>query len=137
MGASLDNDRSPDGGLGQIVSINVTPFVDVVLVLLIIFMVTAPMLVKQMIQVNLPQANSGTAAVDESVGLAVTASGLYMLNGVVMDLENIRAALNNYQSTAQIIISADKESRHGSVVEVLDLVRSLGFTRLAFQVERQ
>ena len=62
---------------------SISPFVDVVLVLLVIFMVTVPMMVQQVLEVKLPSAESSDTAAPETIGLAVTAKGQFLLNGKI------------------------------------------------------
>src|SRR3954468_17241195 len=112
-GAGLSDEISP------ISSINVTPFVDVVLVLLVIFMVTAPVLMTDAIGIHLPKAQSGDQTLSTSLGIAVTKNGQILLNGQPVAPEalatEVRQALERDRE-AQAIISADADARHADVV---------------------
>jgi len=136
MAGSVSN---PDD-IGPISDINVTPFVDVVLVLLVIFMVTAPVLVKDSFGIRLPKAASADQKAKEStLGVAVTRQGQILLNGQVITEDALKTAIQTalaQDAEAQAIISADIEARHGDVVRALDLVKTAGITRFAIQIER-
>lgn len=73
MAARLSSDESDE--FSTISEINVTPFVDVVLVLLVIFMVTAPMLVKEIMEIRLPRTDTGDGQVVQTLGIAINREG--------------------------------------------------------------
>lgn len=120
-------------------AINVTPFVDVVLVLLVIFMVTAPLLSKDVLGISLPKANNGEQKIIKSFGVAVTAQGHLLLNGQLISPESLvtsaRQALVD-DPEIRALISADGEARHSDVVHAIDLVRTAGLIHFALQVEK-
>ena len=125
--------------LTTISAINVTPFVDVVLVLLVIFMVTAPILTKDVFGITLPKAANGEQKVIKSLGIAVTKQGQILLNGELTSPESLvetarQALVTNPE--VQALISADGEAHHADVVRAIDLVRSAGLARFALQVEK-
>ncbi len=126
--------------LDGINDINITPFVDVVLVLLVIFMVTAPMMMKDIIGLKLPKAASTDAQSFSTLAIAVTKTGQFLLNGELITDEVLRercqtAAQKNPE--VQAIISADIQTFHGDVVKAIDLVKSAGVSQFAIQVEKQ
>lgn len=134
MGAS--SSRNDGGPLSEI---NVTPFVDVVLVLLVIFMVTAPALVKDMIGLRLPQAANSELKAADTLGVAVTKSGQALLNGQLLSLSELEGEVRKAiqaQPQVQGLISADRDARHGDVIQVVDALRNAGLQKFAFQVER-
>ncbi len=137
--AGLDSSSSSEES-GLMSSINITPFVDVVLVLLVIFMVTAPMLIKDILELNLPKTVSGDGQVVETLGIAVNRDGNILLNGQITDdsglQEAARVALAK-NSESQAIISADKEVVYGRVVKVIDLLKTAGLNKFAVQIERE
>ena len=120
--------------------INVTPFVDVVLVLLVIFMVTAPMLVREQMSVNLPKAKSGEKSASEALPIVIDKDGRILFQGNPVSMDQIevmvKAAIAK-NPAAQAIISADQESRHGDVVRVLDTIKQAGVTHFAIQIEKK
>ncbi len=114
--------------------INVTPFVDVMLVLLIIFMVTAPMLATGL-KVNLPQAKQAAPLnPNEPIVVTIGKDGQMSLGADAIDksalIEAIRAKLGDDDSRV-IHIRSDKEVPFGDVVGVLDLLAANGLTRIA------
>jgi len=120
--------------------INVVPLVDVILVVLIIFMVTAPMIMKPSINVNLPKAASGDATKPSKLNITIGADGKINLDGkVVQDAEIQSAALAEVQKNPDIqaIISADKDVPHGRVVSVLDIVKSAGVKKFAISIDKK
>src|SRR6218665_1642497 len=96
--------------------INVVPLVDIILVVLIIFMVTAPMIMKPSINVNLPKAASGDATTPSKLNIAIGADGRVVLDGKdASDDEIAKAATEELAKNPDIqaIISADKDVPHG------------------------
>lgn len=129
-----------DEDLAPIAGINVTPFVDVVLVLLVIFMITAPMILKDALRIQLPKAASVDTKAAQTLGVVVTKQGEILLNGkpVVAEAlaEAVRAALAQDPAT-QAVISADVDARHGDVVRAIDLVKSAGLSHFAIEIQRE
>jgi biopolymer transport protein ExbD len=129
-----------DDDNGPIASINVTPFVDVVLVLLVIFMVTAPLLMQDSIGIHLPKAASSDRKLNSKMGVAVTRQGHILLDGVPSSPEavsaRVREALQKDPET-QALISADGDARHADVVRAIDIIKSAGMNHFAIQIERQ
>jgi len=132
--------RKDEESLPAISEINVTPFVDVVLVLLVIFMVTAPMLVREQMSVNLPKAQSGEKSASQSIAIVIDKLGVVRVMDKVIqvsDLVNEIKMLLLANPNAQAVISADQETKHGDVVQVMDLIKSAGLTRFAIQIDRK
>ena len=121
---------------GIIVDINVTPLVDIMLVLLIIFMLTANLIAKQAIEVELPRASQSTSVNPTTLAVTLTREGALYLNGRPTDQaglrEAVRAAVAKDPKT-QAIISGDRGVSHGRVVWVLDVDKSLGVASFAIQ----
>jgi biopolymer transport protein ExbD len=124
-----------------ITGINVTPLVDVCLVLLIIFMVTATYIVKDAIEVELPRAAHGGETVQsETFAVVITREGERYLNGSPVDdagLSSAVAAARNRGADVQAVIGADRLSTHGDVTHVLDVLKGAGVLKFAVQIERQ
>jgi biopolymer transport protein ExbD len=122
----------------MITDINVTPLVDVTLVLLIIFMVTTTYIVNPSIKVDLPKAVSGSDQVRTTLALTLTKEGQLYLNGDRSDeasvLKQIAAELPK-NPDLQAIIAADKIVPHGSVVHIIDLVKRAGVRKFAINVD--
>jgi biopolymer transport protein TolR len=120
--------------------INVTPLVDVVLVLLIIFMVTATYIVRASIEVQLPRVAHGGEAVGTVLAVVLTKEGEVFLDGVRRSDDELTARTRQAVAKdpeARVIISADRGALHGAVVHVIDLVRGAGATRFAIHVEKE
>ncbi len=129
-----------DDEMPSISEINVTPFVDVVLVLLVIFMVTAPMLVREQMNVNLPKAQTGDKSASEQIAIVIEKTGQVMIQKKPVSVEQIEAEIKSLMISmpnAQAVISADQEAKHGDVVQVMDLVKKAGLSRFAIQIERR
>lgn len=123
---------------GIIVDINVTPLVDIMLVLLIIFMLTADLIAKQAIQVNLPHATQSTAMQPTLLAVTVTRAGKLYLNDKPVTPDELRAAVKAAMAKnkkTQVAIAGDKEVSYGRIVWVLDVVKSLGVTQFAIQID--
>lgn len=119
--------------------INVVPLVDIILVVLIIFMVTAPMFIKPSINVNLPKAASGEQTTPSKLNISITADGKLNLNGSFTDEASIsnkakEEATKNPE--VQAVISADKDVAHGRVVGILDIVKSAGVKKFAISIDK-
>jgi biopolymer transport protein ExbD/biopolymer transport protein TolR len=129
--------NQPLGGAGlhrPMADINVTPLVDVMLVLLIVFMVTAPMLATGL-KVDLPQAKaSQTVNPKDPIVVSVTGDGVVAVGTETMPVAGLAAALLKMTEgdTARVIqIRADKASPYGTVVTVLDELASNGMIHIA------
>lgn len=134
MGAGYQNDDEP------ITAINVTPFVDIILVVLIIFMVTTPIIMKPSINVNLPKAASGDESAPSQLNLAISAKGEIQLNGQNTDeaqLQSQVAAILQKNPEAQAVIAADKDVPHGKVIGVIDTIKSAGVTKFAISIDKK
>ncbi len=121
-----------------IVSINITPFVDVVLVLLIIFMATSSYIVSPAIEVDLPPATSGADVAETSLVLVLTADGKLYLNGNAASTEQVAAyckVASAKRPKLQASIAADGATRHADVVKLIDLVKLNGISSFALDVE--
>ncbi len=124
----------------EIADINVVPLVDIILVVLIIFMVTAPMFMKPTINVNLPKAASGDKTAPSKLNIALTADGRINLNGSFVDEEAVRAkAIEEVAKNPEVqaIISADKDVVHGKVMGLLDAVKTAGVKKFAISIEKK
>ena len=120
-------------------SINITPLVDVVLVLLIIFMITAPVIYQAVIKVNLAKASTGEIVNEKQLNISVSKSGELLWNNDPIDWKDLDQRLKNLGekvSEKTAIITADREATHGTVIELVDALRRQGLTHLAFNVEK-
>lgn len=113
--------------------INVTPFVDVMLVLLIIFMVTAPLL-QQGIDVNLPQARGKEIAPAERIVITVKKDGKIYMDKAAITLETLKSNLAK-TGNKEVFLKADKDVPYGFVVAVMGELREIGIEKLGMVTE--
>jgi len=126
--------RSDADDLGDMAEINVTPLVDVMLVLLIIFMVTAPML-QQGLEVSLPQAEgkSFELATNNPAKITLTAAGAVYVDGTPAGSDNFDMTLGPMLRSKRIkraLLEADAGVPYGRVVAVLDVMNRAGVEQL-------
>jgi biopolymer transport protein ExbD len=128
-------------GRGMIVGINVTPMVDVVLVLLVIMMVSATYIVSQSMQVDLPNTQTSDGSAASVAAVTIAANGDLHWGDEAVDepglVRRMRDARRREGEDITLIVSADRAAPHGSVVHVLDLARTERITSFAVQVERR
>jgi len=114
-------------------TINVTPLVDVMLVLLVIFMVTSPMMI-QSIDVNLPETKTAVAKTSEDpVTLTIDKGGVIYIDDKKLEKSNMKSFLENlfkYRRNKEVIVRADKSVPYGNVIELLDMLREIGITKI-------
>ncbi len=117
--------------------INVTPFVDVMLVLLVIFMVTAPMM-QSGIGVDLPTAETDTAPADEGLPITIKSDQTIYVGDAIININLLENRLSNafYGKTKRIVfLRADKNVPFGFVIDVLDIVKKLGIETVGLMVQ--
>lgn len=123
---------------GAMSQINVTPFVDVMLVLLIIFMVAAPMM-QQGVQVNLPKTQAKSLATDqETVVVSVDRSGRVFINTAETshaDLTGKLAAIFESREKKEVFLKADTDVPYGEVVKTMAEIKGAGIERLGMMTE--
>ena len=123
---------------GIVAEINVTPLVDIMLVLLIIFMLTAHLIAKQAIEVELPSATQSTAVPPTTLAITLTREGSIYLGDQPVSADALRGAVRGAVARdpkTQAIIIGDKAVSHGRVVWLLDTIKSLGVTSFAIQID--
>ncbi len=120
-------------------SINVTPLVDIMLVLLIIFMLVSTFVAKEAIEVELPHAATGGEVKTESLAIVISKDGEFFLAGKkqedFQELMNEVKKVKDSGSDIQVIISADKKAYHENLVKVIDGIRKLEIFKFAINVE--
>ena len=129
-----------------IVDINITPFVDIILVVLIIFMVTATYITEKSIKVDLPDAATGEGTESTSLAINMDASEQLFLNGTPITATALRSEI---QQAKQLkgedgkpmdvicLIGADHSVSHGKVVGIIDLVKQEGVSKFAINIEQK
>lgn len=121
-------------------SINIIPFVDIILVVLITFMIATPYVIKHGIPLNLPKAGSGSKVSPSSFHVTLNKKGLLFLNGKkTSEQELLKKAKKQLKKDpmVQAVISADKDIPHGAVVKMIDLIRSTGILRFAITTDKK
>jgi len=117
--------------------INVTPFVDVVLVLLIIFLITAPMLIRG-IDVNVPRSESRNTEPDERLVVSITKDQAVYLDEQRIELPRLETVLAGFKErnpSATIYIKADQNVPYGVVIRVMDAAKKAGIDKLGMVTE--
>jgi biopolymer transport protein ExbD len=135
--ASLDQEADDDGPIS---SINIVPFVDIVLVLLVIFMLTSATIIRASLKVELPKAASAGSRVETTLNLVYTKTSELIVNGQPVPSLREAAVIVRREAAMnpkmQAVIAADKGVAYGRVVELIDLVKANGITAFALDVER-
>ena len=124
---------------GRITSeINITPFTDVVLVLLVIFMVTTPLMVHPGIKVKLPNASKADMEEGKNIVLVIDSKGSVFMNDRKVEIndlkERLTASIANSPDSS-VIVKADKEVKYDSVIKVIDAAKESGAKKFALGVE--
>jgi biopolymer transport protein ExbD len=131
-GGAQDNDE-------EITGINVTPLVDVVLVLLIIFMVTANFIVRETVEVDLPRAANGGETVQGLVNVVLDKDGKLFFDGAELNEEQlglkVAEAVAKDKDT-RAIISADQSIPYGRVMRLIDVVKGRGIAKFALNIQK-
>ncbi len=127
---AFDGQGSPNGSMSQI---NVTPLVDVMLVLLVIFMVTAPIL-QQGVAVDLPEARAGAlTSKEEQLVVSVTKGGELYLNDDALSAEELEKrlrAIAGQRPDGQVFVRADESVPYGEVIAVMAAIKGAGIRRV-------
>ena len=135
MASSLYQDDESSG----ITDINVTPFVDVLLVLLVVFMVTAKLIVARGVEIDKPKASTG-GEVQSTLRVSVNAGGDLFVNGdkfaddaaAIARIKEIAATVDKPKA----IIAGDRKTAYGGVMRAIDLVQQAGISAIALENER-
>lgn len=125
-----------------ITDINITPFVDIILVVLIIFMVTATTIAKQAIKVSLPEAATGETTEATSLALMLEVNGNLLLDGEPISQNGLRNFIRAEQTRIKAtggdlvcLIAADTKVPHGDVIALIDLVKQEGVVKFALNIQ--
>ena len=115
--------------------INITPFTDVILVLLIIFMITTPLVIQSSIKINLPEASSASPAqtFQKQARILISSEGLTYLDDKLVTGRELRVALRQKHQEVpdiEVVLLADKLVRFKEIVDVLDILHELDIKKL-------
>ena len=127
--------RGGDDDSGMMAEINVTPLVDVMLVLLIVFMVTAPLLIPQSLGVKLPKTDSVQSSVNRDLTkLLISPEGSLQLDGKPISDGDLKTLLSSRASEPkfQLQVEADENLKYGRLAEVMALAQGAGVSKLSF-----
>ncbi len=122
----------------EITGINVTPLVDIVLVLLVIFMMTASFIVAPAIHVDLPKAKSGEETPQSTLSLVLTKEGALYLNNTQVQPDDVRRYIRGQRADGkelQAVIAADGNVIHAKVIALIDLIKTEGVTSFAINTD--
>lgn len=128
--------HNPDEPITQI---NVVPLVDIMLVLLIIFMLTASFIATPTVPVQLPKSFTSDPSLPRSVSVVVDGKGQVFFQGKKIMQDELAGQVRESAATnpeLRVVVSADKSLTHGQVMDVLDQIRQGGITMVAFGVEK-
>lgn len=123
-----------------ITAINVTPLVDIVLVLLIILMVTASYIVSKSIPMDLPNADTGEEGPPRTLTVSIDEAGQLYIDADEVSWEQLRSRAQRFadeESEPRAVIAADRRVSHGEFIRIVDLLRGAGITRYAINVNPQ
>jgi biopolymer transport protein ExbD len=119
--------------------INITPFTDVVLVLLIIFMITSPFLISGSFKVKLPQSANSETEINKGTEVYLDEKNEIFINSKTVPFQEVPWYLQNEFSRTglrEVIIKADKNVKHGTFVQLLDQLKKAGATKLLIATTR-
>jgi len=125
------------GRVKTISAINVTPLVDVVLVLLVVLMVASTYIVAQTLKVQLPKARMTDGTAEKPTTVQIMKTGQFRLNEQPIDEKGLEEKLKvavAADAEMSLVVSADKEAQHGMVVHIMDIAKVAGITKFAINV---
>lgn len=120
--------------------INITPLTDVMLVLLVIFMVTTPLLMTDSFKVRLPKAIAATNEPGKGAVVGVSASGDVSVNGRAVPIDGLYREIKGVLDGSlekTVVVKADGSAKHSAVVKVLDTAKLAGAEKLSIATERE
>ena len=125
------------------VEINITPFTDIVLVLLIIFMIATPILMQDSLKVNLPQASKAAQSdAPKNIVVTIDERGDAFIDKVKFEMpvhhKELTATLGNRISqnrASSVIVNADKNSKYDNVIRVIDIINQAGIKKVLLGIE--
>jgi biopolymer transport protein TolR len=125
---------TPGSKHGQMADINMTPMIDVMLVLLIIFMVAAPMLTTG-VDVNLPESRTGKSLESEAITISLARDGRLQMDDQFMAEGALKKQLRQRAAAGRkrpVLVRADHNIPYGRVIAIVDAIREAGFTQVGF-----
>ena len=132
-------DQEDGDGSSALTDINITPFVDVVLVLLVIFMVTTPLMVKESLKVSLPKSQASELTDQKSIGVVLNKLSQIIYQGEFVTYNALISSLimeKKNNEKVEVLISADQEVTHGEVIKLINAIKTAGIEKFSFQIEK-
>jgi biopolymer transport protein TolR len=123
----------------EITGINVTPLVDIVLVLLIIFMVTANFIVRETVEVDLPRAANGGETLQGLVNVVIDKDAQLYFDGAAVTEQELTAKVTEAlvkDKDTRAVISADQSLNYGKVMHLIDVVKGQGIAKFALNIQK-
>jgi len=120
--------------------VDMTPMLDIVFIMLIFFIVTTSFVKEKAIDVNRPDDSSQSTSNSKNVSILIDQHGMIMMNGRQVDIRRVTANTQTILAetdTDLAIIKAHKETRHGTVIEVIDQIKIAGITRISVMVIKE
>lgn len=120
--------------------INITPFTDVVLVLLIIFMITTPIIIQSGIKVNLPKSKYGEESSSEQFEIVIKGERDIYFNNRSTDLTSLKNELAAYakdKPDLPLVIKADRDIKYYVIISIMDMAKESGVGKISLNVEKQ
>lgn len=124
----------------KIDSMNLVPFIDIMLVLLVIVLTTASFINTSRIQVNVPKVSNGSSKQDtqsKPITIAIDEQGRYYLNDKPRTLEALKQAIKSYDASTSVIINGDSQSNLNAFVQMMDIIQAQGLKDLYIVVEEE
>ncbi len=135
-GGSYNSDQDQ-----PIAEINVVPLVDIILVVLIIFMVTAPLVLKPTIDVDLPQASSGeTKEAPKNIEVVISKTGELYLDGNKVSLDQLKSTVSleaEKNSKSSVVLTADKDVTLDGLTTIIDAIKGSGIKKVGFSIQKK
>ncbi len=135
-GGSYNNDQDQ-----PIAEINVVPLVDIILVVLIIFMVTAPLVLKPTIDVDLPQASSGeTKEAPKNIEVVINKTGELYLDGNKVSLDQLKSTVSleaEKNKKSSVVLTADKDVTLDGLTTIIDAIKGSGIKKVGFSIQKK
>ena len=122
-------------GRQRLIEINVTPFVDIMLVLLIVFIVTIP-IIQNEVDIHLPNGNASPVKQQKKYDLLIKKDGSVTINGLGTSLSDLPNRLQGLSKEAVVHILADRDTQYSNVIDTISILGENGFTNLSFIVNK-
>ncbi len=124
-----------------IAEINVVPLVDIILVVLIIFMVTAPLVLKPSIDVSLPEASSGEVKeAPKTLEVVVSKDGQVYFDGEMVNLDQLKEKVtieSQKSADSSVILTADKDVTLNGLTKIIDAIKGSGIKKVGFSIQKK